>query len=517
MSRKIALAAAAVAIVLPIVANAEDSMIPDNGNLHLTQEAWSKILRNRGESKRRPGYVRYVYNPQEAFPIRTREGMVTTIKLPAGETIVQAYAGDEAGFQVGIPTPETIVIKANFPGVDTNLIAYGESGKIYTFYLRSDPVSSGEISDFLVDVIAAEAKDAYSGSQMDTMTPQQLANFDARNGADVAQRVRDPYATMPQAASGPYAEYAEWTDFDPSEVRQDLAVYVPRNVVGGTIPYKVFRDDRFTYIDYGPNASQMTEWPTPMIVIQGVEGPVGNRTAGPGGRMIVIEALGEFVLRNGQRMLVVKPRDTRTDPSLVEYATLDAPMQVPRDLPAGRRGNKKSAPQTVVPVTTAATTPLGEHPSTIVPIRSVQDRPGTTGSPVKLTVTETATSVKQIDVAKGKGAPLRTVNETTSITTATSTGAPVTATPLPAPANPAPSSPGVYYVSLGTGPREVLEDRWRSAKVQHYDVLKGRNAAIVASGNEFELQVPGYASTAPAIALCTAMSELPVCAVRRAN
>jgi type IV secretory pathway VirB9-like protein len=492
---------------------AQDMIFADEiGQLELTQDAWSSHLRARGESKRRPGYVRYVYDAQQAFPIRAREGMVTTIKLPEGETISQAYAGDEAGFQVGIPTPQTIVIKANFPGVDTNLIAYGDSGAIYTFYLRSDPINAEEISDFLVDVIAPTAKDAYFGAQMDRMSSEQLAKTDERYPSAAAQRIRDPYGTLPDAG-GQFAEYAEWTDFNPATVRQDLGVYVPREKAGGTIPYKVFRDDRFTYIDYGPNASQMTEWPTPVIVIQGVEGPVGNRTAGPGGRLIVIEALGEFVLRNGQRMIVVKPRSTSTAANLVEYPTFDGQMNIATDLPPGRPGNVPSAPKTVVPAVHAAPTVSGEHPTSVVAINGPTDNPAASISPRSVTVTETATHVAERPVARGKGAPIRTTLQTTKITTG---AAPVPVATGSAPVPNAAPTPH-YYVSLGTGSRQQMEDKWRSALVQHYDLLNYRAVHFAETPEGVELQINTFTSASPAIDLCKAMTEQTSCSVKRAG
>lgn len=503
--------AAATAAATPSFA--QDELIPEGmGQLELTQDAWSEQLRTRGVSKRRPGYVRYVYNSQQAFPIRTREGMITTIKLPDGETISQAYAGDEAGFQVGLPTPQTIVIKANFPGVDTNLIAYGESGAIYTFYLRSDPINASEISDFLVDVVEPGAAGSYYGSQMDRMSPDQLATYDARNPAQAAERVRDPYATLPDG-KGRFAEYAEWTDFDPSTVRQDLGVYVPRGKTGGTLPYRVFRDDRFTYIDYGPNASQLTEWPTPVIVIQGVEGPVGNRTAGPGGRMIVIEALGEFVLRNGQRMIVVKPRNTFTSPDLVEYPTFDGPMSVPTDLPAGRPGNIPGAPKTVVPLVSQPATASGEHPSTVIAIDSPKEDPAALASPSTVTVTETTTRVSETPVARGDGSAIRTALETTKIITSVGAAGGGSSSQDASAAAIEPH----YYVALGTGDRAAMEDRWKSALVQHYNLLNGRAVRYVEAPGGVELQINTFTSAGPAIALCKAMTEQATCTVKRSS
>lgn len=494
--------------------------------LGLTQNAWNVVLRQRGESTSRPGYVRYIYDPQQSFPIRAREGMITTIKVPDDENIMQAFVGDEAGFQVGVATPQSVVIKALFPGVDTNLIMYAESGKIYTFYLRSEPYNASQITDFLVDVVSPGAG-AYNGSQMDTQSPERMAQLDAENPSATARRVRDPYATQLVSTNPRFREYAEWTDFNPSTVREDLGVYVPQGQTGGIIPYRVFRDDRFTYIDYGPNASQMTEWPTPLIVIQGVEGPVGSRTAGPGGRMIVIEALGDFVLRNGQRVLVVKPRYTRTDPTLIEYPTFDpSPMVVPTELPPGQIDPTRNRPLTVKPVVTAPAGRNGEPPSQIVPlpdpraeanIATPVARTGMAGAQVNVT---TASAVEVIPVAKGEGAPIKNTLETTTVTT-TAPSVPVAAVPtapvaivLPEPdQNVGLSSP--YRVVLGKGSKAQLEDKWKSLRVQYYDLLVSKKPIYFQEGSgPLELRIEPVASAAEGMRICTALASEPDCDVQ---
>src|SRR5690606_8401572 len=80
--------------------------------------------------------------------------------------------------------------------------------------------------------------------------------------------------------------------------------------------------------------------------------------------------------RNGQRMIIIKPRASRTDANLVEYPTYDqTPMRIPDDLPPGRAAPLPSAPKTVVPLVTQQPTASQEHPSAIVAINSVKENP----------------------------------------------------------------------------------------------------------------------------------------------
>ena len=445
--------------------------------LGLTQDVWNAKLRQRGEAKSNPGYVRYIYNPANVFPIRTRESMITTIKLPEDTELLQAFSGDDQGFQVGIPTPNSIAIKALFPGVDTNLVAYTKDGKIFTFYVRSEGYNSKTASDFLVDVIMPGAGALEGGA----LTSENQVMQDAKYPAQTAERVRDPYSSLTPDRREKYREYAEWSDFRPGTVVEDLGVYVPRKEAGGTIPYRVFHDDRFTYVDYGPNATQMTEWPTPLIVVQGVEGPVGFRTAGPGGRMIVMEALGAFVLRNGQRMIIIKPRRdvAAADNTLIEYPVAGlGRMAVPTDLPPGRPATLVPAPKTVVP-TNGPVTANGEAPSAVVPLpqtRKVeqQERKRTRRAPVAAVVQEIpapapATPVRTVVAVGSPAAAAGAAMGAPAPGPAISAGPAVTTSVL-RPTTDA-SALSTYKVVLGRGTPEQVEDRWKSYRVQHFGVL----------------------------------------------
>lgn len=482
-----------------------------NKPLGLTQDAWNAKLRSRGEARTNPGYVRYIYNPANVFPIRTRESMITTIKLPDDEELLQAFAGDDQGFQVGIASPNSIAIKALFPGVDTNLVAYTKDGKIFTFYVRSEGYNSKNLSDFLVDVVMP-GQGAMEGGQL---TSENQVMQDARYPARAAERVRDPYSSLTPDLRERYREYAEWSDFNPGTVVQDLGVYVPRKEAGGTIPYRVFRDDRFTYVDYGPNATQMTEWPTPLIVVQGVEGPVGFRTAGPGGRMIVMEALGSFVLRNGQRTIVIKPRREviAGDQTLIEYpvASIGA-MKVPTDLPPGRPGVLVSAAKTVVP-TNGAPTINGEAPSAVVPLpqtRKVDKKRGGKGSK------DVAAAVVAEIPAPAPAAPIRKVVGVGTVPAASDAAMGAALAPAPATTGSVTTGKlqptldasrlGTYRVLVGRGSADQVEDRWKSYRVQYFSVLENKTMTPEPlAGGEVAMGIGPITTIAEGMRLCTTL------------
>ncbi len=484
--------------------------------LGATQNAWNEQLRRRGESQSNPGYVRYIYNPANVFPIRTRESMITTIKLPDTEELLQAFSGDDQGFQVGIATPNSIAIKALYPGVDTNLVAYTKDGKIFTFYIRSEGYNSKSISDFLVDVIMP-GEAAVEGSRFNPSMNQ--AENDAKYPAQAAERIRDPYASLMVSERGKYREYAEWSDFRPGTVREDLGVYVPKEKAGGMIPYRVFRDDRFTYVDYGPNATQSNEWPTPLLVVQGVEGPVGFRTAGPGGRMIVMEALGSFVLRNGQRMIVIKPKTDVVpgDNSLIEYPVSGVgQMQVPTDLPPGRPVFVESDPKTVV-ATNGPVTRNGESPSEVKRLPAAPSKLGKRGQEMPRQADGKKAVVEEIP-APAPAAPIRTVVVNSPGPDAAAQAASIAMGAAPnagtavaqgvlKPTMDATAISG-YKVVLGRGSAAELEDKWKSYRVQHYDVLSSKQMKIeLQSDGTSAMAIMPILSIAEGMRLCTSLGN----------
>ncbi|MFZ3481918.1 TrbG/VirB9 family P-type conjugative transfer protein [Sphingomonas sp. 3-13AW] len=515
-------------------------------SLGLTQDAWNDQLRTRGASRKRPGYVRYLYNKEDVFPIRTREGMITTIKLPEGVRVAQAFSGDDAGFQVGVPTPTTVAIKALYPGVDTSLVVFTEDDQVFNFYLRSEGYNSKTISDFLVDVALPGKGVMEAAVDEGFIATPSYGRPGARvaDPATTAADVRDAYASSNPAEQGK-DDYSDNYDFDPRTVVEDLTVYVPRKQVGGILPYKVFRDDRFTYIDYGPNASQIAEWPMVSLVIQGVETPVGFRTAGPGGRMIVVEALGDIVLRNGQRMLCIRKKGSVSakDKELVEYNTAgQQQIRVPTDLPQGHGLLRSTQSKTVVPATPATvgregntkvvplpqpkfTTPM---PTTIRPqpgSRSTVDKPVTkpadvTFAPSPVTGRPGVTGA-QIDKIAAQAPPpvvVRSAIKAVDIPASVVPAAGLAPAPAPASLAPAPASSALvpvakaaafagYAVDLGVGDEAVLAAQWKQQKGKHATALNGKRVEYVAADNgQKRMRVVPISTVAEGADLCAELS-----------
>jgi hypothetical protein len=95
---------------------------------------------------------------------------------------------------------------------------------------------------------------------------------------------------------------------DPTEFRFDLDVFIPNPDDYVIAPERVWRDQVFTYIDFGEKALNMNQRPVVSLLVEDGESPVGFRTEGPQSRLLVVEAVGDMVLRSGGRIVCIKLR-----------------------------------------------------------------------------------------------------------------------------------------------------------------------------------------------------------------
>jgi hypothetical protein len=122
---------------------------------------------------------------------------------------------------------------------------------------------------------------------------------------------QNPQLGINTASTGP-KNWLQSIPVDPENLRFDIDIYIPNPSDVDIAPDNVWRDNIFTYIDLGPKALTMTQRPIVSLLVQETEVPVGFRTTGPNSRLIVVEAIGDLVLRNGKKLICLK---LRRDPS----------------------------------------------------------------------------------------------------------------------------------------------------------------------------------------------------------
>ncbi|SIS85411.1 TrbG/VirB9 family P-type conjugative transfer protein [Insolitispirillum peregrinum] len=237
------------------------------------------------------------------YKVIAREFMTTTIILPDDAEIVSADLGDPAGFSVAVRTRNMLAIRPAGWGMDTNLNIYTRSGLVYPFYIRAENAQSYNVPDLLVRIEGKE-KALQAGAWLvePTASPASVAASPAAGGVGDA-----PLPKLEKAVAGlnqPSAPAGDWVravPFDPSRLHgfEDYELWGDDALK----PVRVFRDDRFTYIQYD-GQWDAAELPTAYVVVDGIDEVVNTRVQGS---TYIVEAVAPLIsLKIGKRFLCLK-------------------------------------------------------------------------------------------------------------------------------------------------------------------------------------------------------------------
>lgn len=281
------------------------------GSLGMMQSAWKDPLQHMGEGQLKPGYSKYYWTPDLVLPVRVREGMYTLINFPSWEVVENVYLGDGQSFTAQIQGPSSLMVypdSSQFVGVDTNMIVFGRSGNKYVFYVQSETVNTDRITNAIIDI--------------EVVNKNKNAKYAGANGSGSVYGNGSVNSGMPGGEAGVDATYTrdlqkeDWIEkipVDPTQFRFDIEVYVPNPDDIIIAPERVWRDNIFTYIDLGEKALTAVQRPIVTLIVERSETPVGFRAAGPNNRLIIVEGMGDMVLRSGKRMVCLKLRRADSD------------------------------------------------------------------------------------------------------------------------------------------------------------------------------------------------------------
>lgn len=280
-----------------------------SGSLGMMQSAWKDPLQHMGEGQSRPGYTKYYWTPELVLPVRVREGMYTLINFPSWEVIENVYLGDGQSFTAEIQGPSSLMVypeASQFVGVDTNMIVFGRSGNKYVFYVQSETVNTDRITNAIIDIEVVKKKQGADGSGF-------------INGSGNGHINANDYSPNGSSADATFTRNLQKEDWiekipvDPTKFRFDIEVYIPNPDDIIIAPERVWRDNIFTYIDLGEKALTAVQRPIITLIVERSETPVGFRSAGPNNRLIIVEGMGDMVMRSGKRIVCLKLRRADSD------------------------------------------------------------------------------------------------------------------------------------------------------------------------------------------------------------
>ena len=253
------------------------------------------------------------------YKIRTREFMTTTLVLPADAQIASADLGDGAGFQVKQKAANMLAVRPVSYGLDTNLNVYTQSGRVYPFYLRAESFNSKNIPDVLVKIIGSETPPkietleieggpvtagaaSIDGAGKDAEPKDGKKPPKEGKGADKIASAVDAL-THPKSDSG---DFVRSVPFDPSKLHgwNDYRLWGGGDSAKELKPIVVYRDDFFTYLQYGKKFDTLEDLPTAYVVKDGIDELVNTRVQG---NTFIIENLASLItLKDGKSFLCIQ-------------------------------------------------------------------------------------------------------------------------------------------------------------------------------------------------------------------
>ncbi|MDO4161411.1 MAG: TrbG/VirB9 family P-type conjugative transfer protein [Pseudomonadota bacterium] len=309
-------------------------------SIGMIQSAWQDPLQNLGEGQTKPAYSKYYWTPDLVLPIRVREGMITLVNFPEWEFIERVSFGDTGSFSGNISSPNTVMLypsSGSQVGVDSNVVIEGRSGNKYVFYIKSEGVNTERLTNAIIDIDVVGKNGTSGGSPSSS-----VGSLGGGSGHINANNFRPGGDKLVDSTFTNRFQKEDWLrslPIDPAKFRFDIEIYVPNPDDVVIAPERVWRDDIFTYIDLGEKALNMTQRPIVTLIVERVETPVGFRTKGPNNRLIIVEGIGDMVMRSGKRMVCLKLR--RSDEEGLQYVSYaDNPndWDVAPAIPDGRTG-----------------------------------------------------------------------------------------------------------------------------------------------------------------------------------
>lgn len=204
--------------------------------------------------------------PNRVMRLTVRDFMSTTIKLPEWETIVHFEVGEVENFTLKKVCSNILTLRAVYAGCDTNLTIVGKTGNVYTFYVRSVSFQDKQLPDLVYYIYTEIGKDK----------------------KDIRKALMDDRE---------YVESKDEIPFNPSKLTFDYWMSGAQEIA----PQTVYDDGLFTWLDYGIRWNS-EDLPTVYLLKDQVESPVNTRIEGT---KIVIEAVGDFVLKSGEKRICI--------------------------------------------------------------------------------------------------------------------------------------------------------------------------------------------------------------------
>lgn len=233
------------------------------------------------------------YSNRTICKVRIRERMPAVIRLPKYDKIQSWVLGDEKNFSFDVidNSQQRALLRGIYPGADTNLNIIGESGFIYSFYVRIDSSASKHLSDFIVN-LRLNNKDKKTLYALETARRKKALS--QKEIKDKTQKATIANLTKPSASELDYLDKKALINvadlnLNFKQVSGDKAL----------MPSKIFDDGIWTYFKYGDkDLIKSQNLPTVFRVKDGFDTLVNSRIEG--GYLVAETTSDKWTIRLGQ-------------------------------------------------------------------------------------------------------------------------------------------------------------------------------------------------------------------------
>jgi type IV secretory pathway VirB9-like protein len=264
------------------------------------QEAWARPFDNMSQGQSAPGNVRYQWSHDLVMPVRLRDGMVTNVIIPDWDEALDVVIGDSSTVEARVIRGNVVALRPLSVGRDTSMTVIGGSGNVYSFYVRTEGRNTQIVTDVQVFVQAAPSR-----GSAEWFSDQRITSGGSGSGTmtEIAPRVGGEGGII-RAGSASQGE-----ELVPVDRRLfDMKMYEVNEGDRIIAPDYVYSDGKFTYFHF---PAGMTDRPVIRRIVDGVEGRVNTRVGGRHNEIVIVEAVGDFVLRSGTRAVCVLQVDER--------------------------------------------------------------------------------------------------------------------------------------------------------------------------------------------------------------
>ena len=274
--------------------------------LGMVQPAWRDPQAHLGKGQEEAGYKRYEYSHGRTYVVRVRLGNLTRVVVDPGEWIHRVDVGDPASLEVTLPNANSVVIRPLNAGTDSS-VDLNTEGRVYQLQVIAESLETQTITDRRVDInLAKSAAAPETPAEPRAGGTVYAPDAPSRNAAEETTRLhtlaRDGVDGI---AVGDAFGNLRAVQFDPATVEGGGVVALGTENAERIKPDRVWRDERWTYLDYGERAKAMNDWPAVLRLSGEVENMVDTTVAGEEGQVLVVKARGRLVLRDGQDFVCI--------------------------------------------------------------------------------------------------------------------------------------------------------------------------------------------------------------------